>query len=56
MKVIGKRIKEYLRELWLPVCPQVLVSEAAGYLVVAVRPRHHEHLLEQLRALREGVP
>jgi hypothetical protein len=45
-----------LRELRLPVCAQVLISEAARDLVVAVVAGHHEHLLEQLRALRQRVP
>src|SRR5712691_7391228 len=42
-----------LRELWLPVVAQVLVAETPGNLIVAVRPAHHEHLLEELGRLRE---
>ena len=45
-----------LRELGLAVGAQILVTEAAGNLVVALQPAHHEQLLEQLRALRKGVP
>ena len=43
-----------LGELGLPVGPQVLVPEAANDLVVALHPRHHEELLEELGGLREG--
>ena len=43
-----------LRELWLAVCTQVFVAEAFGDLVVAVKARHHEQLLEQLGGLRQG--
>jgi hypothetical protein len=41
-----------LRELGLPVGPQVLVPEAARNLEVAVEARDHEQLLVDLRALR----
>ena len=44
-----------LHELELPVGPQVFVAEATGDLVVAVEATDHEQLLEQLRALRQGV-
>ena len=44
-----------LRELGLPVGAQVLVAEALDDLVVAVEARDHQHLLEQLRALRQRV-
>ena len=44
-----------LGELELPVGPQVLVSQAAGDLVVAVDAAHHGELLEQLRALRQRI-
>ena len=44
-----------LHELVLAVGAQVLVAEAAGDLVVAVDAGHHQQLLEQLRALRQGV-
>jgi hypothetical protein len=45
-----------LGELRLPVSPEVLVPVAPGNLVVALHPSDHEQLLEQLGALREGVP
>ncbi len=44
-----------LGELELAVRPQVLVSQAARDLVVAVDPAHHEQLLGDLRALRQHV-
>ena len=44
-----------LHELELAVGPQVLVPQAAGDLVVAVDAAHHAELLEDLRALRQGV-
>ncbi len=44
-----------LRELGLPVGPQVFVAEAAGNLHVAVVAGHHEDLLVELRRLRQGV-
>jgi hypothetical protein len=37
-----------LRELGLAVGAQILVAEALGDLVVAVKARHHQQLLEQL--------
>ena len=43
-----------LGELGLAVGAQVLVPEAAHDLVVALDPRHHEELLEDLGGLREG--
>jgi hypothetical protein len=43
----------HLRELGLPVGAQVLVAEALADLHVAVHPRDHEDLLEQLRRLRK---
>ncbi len=45
-----------LGELRLAVGAEVLVAVAAGDLVVALHAGHHEQLLEQLRALRQGVP
>ena len=42
-----------LRELRLTVGAQVFVAKALGDLVVAVKSRHHQHLLEQLRRLRQ---
>ena len=44
-----------LSELELPIGPQVLVSQAARNLVVAVDAAHHAELLEQLGALRQGI-
>ncbi|CKT19367.1 Uncharacterised protein [Mycobacterium tuberculosis] len=41
-----------LGEFGLAVGAEVLVAVAAGDLVVAFHPRHHQQLLEQLRALR----
>ena len=45
-----------LGELGLAVGAEVLVAVAAGDLVVALHAGDHEQLLEQLRALRQGVP
>ena len=45
-----------LGELRLAVGAEVLVAVAAGDLVVPLHAGHHEQLLEQLRALRQGVP
>src|SRR5262249_37696878 len=42
-----------LRELLQPVGAQILVSEAAGDLVVALEARDDEQLLVDLRALRQ---
>ena len=44
-----------LGELGLAVGAQVLVAEALDDLVVAVEARHHQHLLEELRRLRQRV-
>ena len=44
-----------LGELRLAVGSQVLVAEALDDLEVAVEPGDHEHLLEELRALGQGV-
>ena len=44
-----------LRELRLPVGPQVLVAEAAGDLHVAVVAGDHQDLLVELRRLRQRV-
>ena len=44
-----------LRELGLPVRPQVLVAEAPGDLEVPLEAGDHEDLLEQLRGLRQRV-
>ena len=45
-----------LGELRLPVGAEVLVAVAAGDLEVALHAGDHQQLLEQLRALRQGVP
>ena len=44
-----------LHELELAVGPEVLVTQAAGDLVVAVHPANHAELFEDLRALGQGV-
>ena len=44
-----------LRELGLPVRTKVLVAEAFHDLIVAVKPAHHQQLLERLGALRQCV-
>ena len=44
-----------LGEFQLAVGAQGFVAEAARDLVVTVEARHHQDLLEQLRALRQGV-
>ena len=43
-----------LREFGLAVSAQVFITEALGDLVVAVKTGHHQQLLEQLGALRQG--
>ena len=45
----------YLGELRLTVGTQVLITETAHYLEVAVVTCHHKQLLEGLRRLRKGV-
>ena len=42
-----------LREFRLAVSAQVFIAKAFGDLVVTIKPRHHQQLLEQLRALRQ---
>ena len=44
-----------LRELRLAVGPQVFIAETLDNLVVTVKTRHHQQLLESLRRLRQGV-
>ncbi len=44
-----------LRELRLAVGPEILVAEALDDLEVAIEPRDHEDLLEDLRRLRQRV-
>jgi hypothetical protein len=55
VRVHEGRLRVELGELELPVGPQVLIPEATGHLVVTVGARHHEQLLEELGALRQGV-
>jgi len=43
-----------LGELGLPVLAQIFVAEAADDLEVAIEPRHHEELLEELRRLGQA--
>ena len=45
----------YLRELGLTVGAQVLVAEAARYLIVFIRAAYHQQLFVELRRLRQGV-
>ncbi len=42
-----------LREFGLSIRAQVLVAETTHDLVIAVQPRHHQELLENLRRLRQ---
>ena len=42
-----------LREFRLTVGTQILVAETTHDLVVAIQPRHHQQLLENLRRLRQ---
>ena len=44
-----------LGEVGLAIGAQVLVPEAAGDLVVALEAGDHQHLLEELRRLGQGV-
>ena len=44
-----------LRELRLPIGPQVLVAKATGDLDIAVISGHHEDLLIKLGRLRQGI-
>ncbi len=50
-----RRLDVDLRELGLAIGAKVLVAEAFDDLIVAVEARHHQHLLEQLRRLRQRV-
>ena len=51
---VGERhLDVELGKLGLAIGPQVLVPEAPRHLIVPIRTRHHEHLLEQLRRLRQ---
>ncbi len=47
------RLDIELGELGLAIRAQVLVTEAANDLIVAIEPRHHQQLLEDLRRLRK---
>ncbi len=49
-----RRLNIDLCKFRLPVCPQVLVAETFGYLIIAIKARHHQQLLEQLGRLRQG--
>ena len=44
-----------LRELRLTVSAEILVAEATGNLIILVHAADHQHLLENLRRLRQGV-
>src|SRR5262245_23019632 len=48
-------LKVNLGKLRLSICAQVLVAEAARDLEIAVEPRDHQNLLEQLRRLRQRI-
>ena len=50
-----RRLDVDLRELGLPVLPQVFVTEAADDLEVALEPGHHQELFEELRRLGQRV-
>src|SRR5450830_42437 len=43
-----------LCEFGLTVSAQVFITKALGDLVITIETRHHQQLLEQLRALRQG--
>ena len=42
-----------LCELGLPIHPQIFIAKTARDLIVAVHPRNHQQLFEQLRRLRK---
>ena len=44
-----------LRELRLTVGAEILVAEATGNLIILVHAANHQHLLENLRRLRQSV-
>ena len=46
-----RRFNIYLREFGLAIGSQVFVAKTFGDLVVTVKARHHQQLLEQLRRL-----
>jgi hypothetical protein len=48
-------LQVHLGEVGLAVGPEVFIPEAAGDLEVAVKARHHQHLLEKLGGLGQGV-
>ena len=50
-----RRLDVDLRELRLTVGAQVFVAKTLHDLIVAIEARHHQHLLEQLRRLRQCV-
>ena len=45
----------HLRELRLTVGTQVFIPEASGHLIILVNAAHHQQLLEDLRALGQGI-
>jgi hypothetical protein len=51
-----RHLQVKLRELGLAIGSQIFVSEAASYLIVSVEAGDHEHLLEELWALRQCIP
>src|SRR5258708_1242928 len=53
--IAERHLQVELCELGLTVRAQVLVSEAARYLVVALDTGHHQQLLQHLRSLRQSV-
>ena len=49
------RLGVELHELVLAISAEVLVAQATSDLVVAIDASDHQQLLEELRALREGI-
>ena len=45
----------HLRELRLAVGAQVFIPEAASHLIILVNAAYHQQLLENLRALGQGI-
>ena len=43
-----------LGKFGLAVSAQVFITKTLGYLIITIKTRHHEHLLEQLWRLRQG--
>ena len=42
-----------LSEFWLTISAQVLIAETSSDLIVTVKTRDHQQLLEELRRLRQ---